>query len=115
VRDDEARSSDAVEPVDAVDAVVESGPVEPISEPVDTARRRHGTAGAILAAGMFGVDIALGRKPKEEAPIVIDASGDPTNIDTDGIRIPLDEHTDVVAPPMAPSTPVVHTPKRRSR
>ena len=35
---------------------------------------RHGAAGAIVAAGMFGLDQALGRKPKEEAPIVMAAS-----------------------------------------
>ena len=87
--------------------------MEPISDPVDTARRRHGAAGAILAAGMFGVDIALGRKPKEDAPVVIAASSDPTDIDTDGIRIPLDAATDLIAPPQPPSDPYAPKPRRR--
>jgi hypothetical protein len=87
--------------------------IQPISDPVDTARRRHGAAGAILAAGMFGVDIALGRKPKEDAPVVIASSSDPTDIDTDGIRIPLDAATDLIAPPQPPSDPYAPKPRRR--
>jgi len=78
-------------------------PIPPVSDPVSTARRRHGAAGAVLAAGMFGVDIALGRKPKEEAPVVVTASGDPTDIDRDGMNFALDAATQVVAPPLPPS------------
>ena len=51
--------------------------------------------GAVLAAGMFGVDIALGRPPKEEIPVVVAAPTDPTDIDTDGIRVPVDDRTEV--------------------
>ena len=86
--------------------------VEPISDPVGTARRRHGAAGAMLAAGMFGVDIALGRKPKEEAPIVMAASSEPVDIDKEGIEVPIDENTSVYAPPQPPSDPF---PPRRRR
>ncbi|MEQ1701884.1 MAG: hypothetical protein ABMA25_17385, partial [Ilumatobacteraceae bacterium] len=79
---------------------------------IGTARRKHGAAGAMLAAGMFGIDIALGRKPKEEAPVVITASSDPTDIETDGIVIPVDDDTSVYAPPQPPSDPF---PPRRPR
>ena len=89
-------------------------PMPPESDPVGTARRRHGTAGAVLAAGLFGIDIALGRKPKEEIPVVVDASGEPGDIDADGMRFPLDDDHHVVAPPMAPSTPQARQPRRRS-
>ena len=95
-----ADSSDAVEII------------EPVSDPIATARRRHGATGAILAAGMFGVDIALGRKPKEEAPIVVAAPTEPTDIDDEGIEIPIDEITSVYAPPQPPSDPF---PRRRPR
>jgi hypothetical protein len=88
-------------------------PLEPVSDPVGTARRKHGAAGAVLAAGLFGVDIALGRKPKEEVPVVVDAAGEPTDIDKDGMRIPLDEHTSVVAPALPPSEPRAPKPRRR--
>jgi hypothetical protein len=97
----------------AADEVIES--IEPASDPVNTARRRHGAAGAVLAAGLFGVDIALGRKPKEEAPIVVDAASDPHDIDKDGIRIPVDADTHVWAPPLPPSQPPAAKPPKRKR
>jgi hypothetical protein len=86
--------------------------IEPVSDPVATARRRHGTAGAVLAAGMFGVDIALGRPPKEEAPIVVASPTEPTDIDNDGIIVPVDEATSVFAPPQPPAEPF---PRRKPR
>ncbi len=95
------------------DEVIES--IAPESDPVATARRRHGAAGAVLAAGLFGVDIALGRKPKEEAPIVVDASSDPHDVDRDGIRIQVDADTQVYAPPMPPSQPSAAKPPKRKR
>ncbi|MEN9644173.1 MAG: hypothetical protein RL238_842 [Actinomycetota bacterium] len=96
-----------------IEQVEEIEPLEPISDPVGTARRKHGAAGAVLAAGLFGVDIALGRKPKEEIPVVVDSAGEPTDIDKDGIRIPVDEHTTVVAPALPPSDPLAPKPRRR--
>lgn len=98
---------------EATDGTVE--PIPPVSDPVGTARRRHGTAGAVLAAGLFGVDIALGRKPKEEVPVVVDAAGEPTDIDTDGIHIPVDDEMTIWAPPPAPSEPVTDARRTRSR
>jgi hypothetical protein len=90
-------------------------PMEPVSDPIDTARKRHGPAGAILAAGMFGVDIALGRKPKQEAPVVVSSNSEPVDIDTDGIHIPVDDHLSVVAPPLPPSQPTAPPTKRKRR
>ncbi|MFM7685073.1 MAG: hypothetical protein ACKPDI_03990 [Actinomycetota bacterium] len=87
--------------------------MQPVSDPVATARRKHGAAGAVLAAGMFGVDIALGRKPKEEVPVVVDAAGEPGDLDADGIRIALDEATSVVTPALPRTVPVVAKPRRR--
>lgn len=96
--------------------IEEIEPIPPVSDPVGTARRKHGAAGAMLAAGMFGVDIALGRKPKEEIPVVVDASGDPTDIDKDGMTFAIDDATQVVAPPLPPTTMTLekaHKPHRR--
>jgi hypothetical protein len=89
-------------------------PIEPLGsfDPVRTARRRHGAAGAIVAAGMFGLDQALGRKPREEAPIVVSASDNPVDIDHEGITVPVDEQLSVVAPPQPRSDPL---PSRRRR
>jgi hypothetical protein len=88
--------------------------VEPLQsfDPIRAARRRHGTAGAIMAAGMFGLDQALGRKPKEEAPIVMAASDEPVDIDHEGIIVPVDDGVSVIAPPQPRSDPL---PTRRRR
>ena len=70
----------------------------------------HGDAteqpGAIVAAGMFGLDQALGRKPKEEAPIVMAAADEPVDIDHEGIIVPVDDGVSVVAPPQPRSDPL---------
>ncbi len=90
--------------------------IEPLTttfDPIRTARRRHGAAGAIVAAGMFGLDQALtGRKVKEEAPVVIAASDKPVDIDQEGITVPVDEAISVIAPPQPRSDPL---PSRRRR
>lgn len=99
--------------------------VETELEPIDTtlgesaliaaARRRHGTLGGIVAAGMLGIDKVLGRKPREEIPVVVDAPTEPVDIDTDGIIVPLDAHTDVISPPLPRTAPVVAPTRRRRR
>ena len=87
-----------------------------IGDPIGAARRRHGSAGAIVAAGMFGLDQALtGRKPKEEAPIVMAASDEPVDIDHEGITVPVDERRSVVAPPQPRSDPLPARRRRRKR
>jgi hypothetical protein len=89
-------------------------PLEPLS-PVANARRRHGAAGAMLAAGMFGLDQFLGRKAKEEAPIVMAASDQPVDIDSEGIVVPVDDRFSVVAPPQPRSDPLPSRKRRRRR
>lgn len=79
------------------------------------ARRRHGALGGVIAAGMLGIDKVLGRKPREEIPVVVDAPSEPIDIDADGITVPLDEHTDVISPPLPRSSPKVAPARRRPR
>jgi hypothetical protein len=95
-------------------AVPDDDAIEPLQsfDPVRAARRRHGAAGAIVAAGMFGLDQALGRKPKQEAPIVMAASDEPVDIDHEGIVVAVDAELSVVAPPQPRSDPL---PSRRRR
>jgi hypothetical protein len=90
--------------------------IEPLQsfDPIRAARRRHGAAGAIMAAGMFGLDQALGRKPKEEAPIVMAAADEPVDIDHEGIIVPVDDSMSVVAPPQPRSDPLPSRRRRRS-
>ncbi len=83
------------------------------SDPIATARRRHGAAGAVLAAGMFGIDIALGRKPREDIPVVVAANSEPVDIDTEGIEIAVDDNISVVSPALPRSEP--QRRPRRSR
>jgi hypothetical protein len=95
----------------------DDGAIEPLQsfDPIRGARRRHGTAGAIMAAGMFGLDQALGRKPKEEAPIVMAAADEPVDIDNEGIIVPVDDRMSVVAPPQPRSDPLPGRRRRRRR
>jgi len=78
--------------------------VEPLTVTSDdaqmmaTARRRYGAVGAMVAGGMLGLDRLLGRKPKEESPVVWEASGEPEDIDR-GMTIDIDEDTSVVSQP----------------
>ena len=58
---------------------------------IKRAAQRYGTVGAMLAGGMVVFDKLLGRKPKEEAAIVVEASGEPGDIDVDGINFVLEE------------------------
>ncbi len=88
-------------------------PLEPAGgDLVETARRRHGTAGAIVAAGMLGIDQVLGRKPKEEAPIVVAAPTDPLDVDRDGISVAIGDEVALVAPPLPRTAPVQRQSKR---
>jgi hypothetical protein len=67
------------------------------AEFVRRAQRKYGAMGAIVASSMLGLDKLLGRKPKEEGAVIWEASGEPEDIDKDGITIPLDESTSIHA------------------
>lgn len=72
-------------------------PLEPTRAPdaelIRRARTKYGAIGAIVASGMLGLDKILGRKPKEEGAVVWEASGEPGNIDKDGITVRIDATT----------------------
>ena len=63
------------------------------------AAQRYGTVGAMLAGGMLVFDKLLGRKPKEEAAVVVEAASEPGNIDDNGITLVVDANMTVVSPP----------------
>lgn len=86
------------------------------SDPITVARTRHRTAGVMLAAGMLGLEQAMGlRKPREEPPITVQASDEPIDIDADGILLAVDESTSVHAPPQPRSVPMGISRRRRRR
>lgn len=84
------------------------------AEFVQRAQRKYGAMGAIVASSMLGLDKLLGRKPKEEGAVIWEASGEPEDIDKDGISIELDESTTLhaVARPVPRGR---HVRKRRYR
>jgi hypothetical protein len=81
-------------------------PIEPAvtddAHMVRRAAQRYGTVGAMLAGGMVVFDRLLGRKPKEEPAVVIEASTEPEDIDK-GISLQFEQpdgsELHVFAPP----------------
>lgn len=71
---------------------------------IKRAHTRYGAIGAIVAGGMLGIERLLGRKPKDEGAVIWEASGEPGDIDRDGISVDIDDTTTVVA----------HAPRGRS-
>jgi hypothetical protein len=65
---------------------------------VRRAAQRYGTVGAMLAGGMVVFDKLLGRKPKQEAAVVIEASSEPEDIEQDGITVAINENVTVHSP-----------------
>ena len=92
---------------DEHDDLDRSPPLSADAQMIDTARRRYGSVGAIVAGGMLGLDRILGRKVKEEAPVVWEASGEPEDIDR-GMTIDIDDDTTVVSTPRRARPRVIH-------
>ena len=84
---------------------------------VRRAAQRYGTVGAMLAGGMVAFDRLLGRKPKEEPAVVIEASSEPEDIEK-GISLTLEqpdgETLDVFAPPPGRRRARAYRRRRRS-
>ena len=74
-------------------------PADPEAQMIQRARQRYGSVGVLVAGGMLGIDKILGRRVKEEAPVVWEASGEPGDIDSHGIVVPLDDNTEAVSKP----------------
>jgi hypothetical protein len=68
--------------------------------PRPPAKRRKGGGGAMLGAAMIGLGEVLYGRPKQETAIEIEASGDPHNLDLDGLDMPIDDTRRAVGPPL---------------
>lgn len=120
---DEHTDDSEIEQIDEADDVVidegEDVELDAIdidnSNPVETARRRHGMGGAMIAAGMFGLDQALTGRQKPEQAEIQESSSEPVDVDRDGIKVVIDEATTVQTPALERRPPVgLHKkPKRR--
>jgi uncharacterized Ntn-hydrolase superfamily protein len=75
-------------------------------------RRKAGVAGAAMAGAMLAVAEIYEGPPKEDAPVTVEASSDPTDLDKDGVDVTVGD-VDVSAPPLERLDPVV--PGRRKR
>ena len=110
--------TDETEQTDGDPAAGADQPMAPIDidnpDVIETARRRYGGAGAALAAGMFGLDVALGNKKKPDSVQIQEAPTDPIDVDADGIRVTIDESLSVNAPALD-RVPLVTARKGRSR
>lgn len=76
------------------------------------AKANGGTGGAMLMGALLGIKDVL-EKPREQPAVVMEASGQPHDIDADGLEMDLDDERRAVAPPL----PVMNhlTSKRKRR
>lgn len=91
-------------------------PIPPDDETVRNAKRRYGTGGAIIAAIGLGIDEAIFGKPKrDQGSVVVDAPGEPGDVDRDGISMEVDEVTSVEVQAQAPMAPLPSPKRHRGR
>ena len=116
--DDESVGDDGVAIDDDVvdDEGVEMEPIDPTNpDYIRTAQRRYGGLGAVMAAGMFGLEQAMGIKPKPESVQIQEAPSDPIDVDKDGIQMTIDATTSVHAPALDRRSPIGLNKKRSRR
>lgn len=86
-----------------------------IDEVDELPQRRSRSDSSILFATMLGFAELIGKKPKEEAPVVVAAPTEPGDIDTEGVTVPIDESATVFVPPQPRRQPLRRNPQRRRR
>jgi len=75
-------------------------------------RRKGGLAGAAMAGAMFAVSEIIEGPPKEDAPVTVEASSDPHDLEKEGFGATVDG-VDVEAPPLERLDPVTTRKPRR--
>jgi hypothetical protein len=75
-------------------------------------RQRSGVGAGALAAALMGMRDVLEGPPKESAPVVVESSSEPTDIDNEGLRVDVGEVA--VASPALPPTEATVKKRRRS-
>jgi hypothetical protein len=79
---------------------------------IEAGRRKGGVAGAAMAGAMLALRDIYEGPTKEEIPIEVEASGEPHNLDRDGVNLTVDG-VDVSAPALERKAPL-SAPKARS-
>ncbi|MDJ0770234.1 MAG: hypothetical protein QNJ12_15645 [Ilumatobacter sp.] len=78
---------------------------------IDAGRRKGGVAGAAMAGAMLAVAEIYEGPRKDDAPVTVEASGDPHDLDKDGLDVSVGD-VDVAAPPLERIDPAVDDRKR---
>ena len=73
---------------------------------IEAGRRKGGVAGAAMAGAMMVMSEIVEGPKKDDAPVVVEASSDPTDIDRDGVAVDLTDLT-VQAPALDRLDPVI--------
>jgi hypothetical protein len=75
-------------------------------------KRKAGFAGAAMAGAMFAIAEIIEGPPKEDAPVTVEASSDPHDLEKEGFGATVDG-IDVAAPPLERLDPVTKRKPRR--
>jgi hypothetical protein len=81
---------------------------------IEAGRRKGGVAGAAMAGAMLALRDIYEGPTKEEIPIEVEASGEPHDLDRDGVDLSVDG-VGVNAPPLERKDPLPVPKARRSR
>jgi hypothetical protein len=79
---------------------------------ISAGRRKAGLAGAAMAGAMLAISEIIEGPPKEDAPVTVEASSDPLDLEKDGFGATVDG-VDVEAPPLERLAPVTNRKPRR--
>jgi uncharacterized Ntn-hydrolase superfamily protein len=75
-------------------------------------RRKGGLAGAAMAGAMLAISDIIEGPPKEDAPVTVEASSDPHDLEKDGFGATVDG-VDVESPPLERLDPVTNRKPHR--
>ena len=79
---------------------------------ISAGRRKAGLAGAAMAGAMFAIAEIIEGPPKQDAPVTVEASSDPHDLEKEGFGATVDG-VDVEAPPLERLDPVTNRKSRR--
>jgi hypothetical protein len=79
---------------------------------IEAGRRKGGVAGAAMAGAMLAVAEIYEGPRKDDAPVTVEASGDPHDVDRDGIDVDVGD-VGVSAPALERLDPVVGDQRKR--
>ena len=79
---------------------------------IEAGRRKGGVAGAAMAGAMLAVAEIYEGPRKDDAPVTVEASGDPHDVDRDGIDVDVGD-VGVAAPALERLDPVVGDQRKR--